>query len=331
MENWEEEKRRLDGGDRRAPRSEIAAAGRELSEQRRKAAAGARRGHRGGAAPPGHAEGELPRVRAASARAAPAADPRPLQGGTRPLRRRLPSPTRGASTRSSSSSPPTSASRSSACAPSPRGRAFARHARHQGRARRVGPHEHADLRRGGRGHRRRGGALGRRAACASGGDKQVLCVTHLATIAVRADNHLRIEKATAGGPHGDPRGQGDGRRAARGDRPDAGRRPHGRAVPAARAGAARASRPWGGCRRGDGGHRPGRGGTRRGGRTAMKKPSEEARRRYTEYIQEYKTSIEAALERERSARRRSPRRRRGCRPRRSPSRTRTSTWSPTTS
>jgi hypothetical protein len=33
----------------------------------------------------------------------------------------------------------------------------------------------------------------------------------------------------------------------------------------------------------------------------MKKPSEEARRRYTEYIQEYKSFIEAALERERSA------------------------------
>jgi DNA repair protein RecN (Recombination protein N) len=29
--------------------------------------------------------------------------------------------------------------------------------------------------------------------------KQVLCVTHLATIAARADNHLRIDKATAGG------------------------------------------------------------------------------------------------------------------------------------
>ena len=29
--------------------------------------------------------------------------------------------------------------------------------------------------------------------------KQVLCVTHLATIAARADNHLRIDKATSGG------------------------------------------------------------------------------------------------------------------------------------
>jgi DNA repair protein RecN (Recombination protein N) len=29
--------------------------------------------------------------------------------------------------------------------------------------------------------------------------KQVLCITHLATIAVRADNHLRIEKVTQGG------------------------------------------------------------------------------------------------------------------------------------
>jgi DNA repair protein RecN (Recombination protein N) len=27
----------------------------------------------------------------------------------------------------------------------------------------------------------------------------VLCITHLATIAVRADNHLRIEKMTQGG------------------------------------------------------------------------------------------------------------------------------------
>ena len=31
------------------------------------------------------------------------------------------------------------------------------------------------------------------------GTKQVLCVTHLATIAARADNHLRIDKATTGG------------------------------------------------------------------------------------------------------------------------------------
>jgi DNA repair protein RecN (Recombination protein N) len=31
------------------------------------------------------------------------------------------------------------------------------------------------------------------------GSKQVLCVTHLATIAARADNHLRIDKATSGG------------------------------------------------------------------------------------------------------------------------------------
>jgi DNA repair protein RecN (Recombination protein N) len=30
-------------------------------------------------------------------------------------------------------------------------------------------------------------------------NKQVLCITHLATIAVRADNHLRIEKVTQGG------------------------------------------------------------------------------------------------------------------------------------
>ena len=29
--------------------------------------------------------------------------------------------------------------------------------------------------------------------------KQVLCITHLATIAVRADNHLRIEKITQAG------------------------------------------------------------------------------------------------------------------------------------
>jgi DNA repair protein RecN (Recombination protein N) len=32
-----------------------------------------------------------------------------------------------------------------------------------------------------------------------GGLKQVLCVTHLASIAVRADNHLRVEKRTEGG------------------------------------------------------------------------------------------------------------------------------------
>ncbi|HTP60432.1 MAG TPA: DNA repair protein RecN, partial [Spirochaetia bacterium] len=29
--------------------------------------------------------------------------------------------------------------------------------------------------------------------------KQILCITHLATIAVRADNHLRIEKVTQAG------------------------------------------------------------------------------------------------------------------------------------
>ena len=28
--------------------------------------------------------------------------------------------------------------------------------------------------------------------------KQLLCITHLATIAVRADNHLRVEKITSG-------------------------------------------------------------------------------------------------------------------------------------
>ena len=40
--------------------------------------------------------------------------------------------------------------------------------------------------------------------------KQVLCITHLATIAVRADNHLRIEKIDAGRPHGHAGGEGDG-------------------------------------------------------------------------------------------------------------------------
>ncbi len=29
--------------------------------------------------------------------------------------------------------------------------------------------------------------------------KQLLCITHLATIAVRADNHLRVEKVESGG------------------------------------------------------------------------------------------------------------------------------------
>ena len=53
--------------------------------------------------------------------------------------------------------------------------------------------------------------------------KQVLCITHLATIAVRADNHLRIEKVTQGGPHGHQGGEGHGRRAERGNRADAGR------------------------------------------------------------------------------------------------------------
>ncbi len=46
--------------------------------------------------------------------------------------------------------------------------------------------------------------------------KQVLCITHLATIAVRADNHLRIEKVTQAGTHGHP--GGEGHRAARGRR-----------------------------------------------------------------------------------------------------------------
>ena len=41
-------------------------------------------------------------------------------------------------------------------------------------------------------------AVGERLAALSG-RKQVLCITHLATIAVRADNHLRIEKVTQGG------------------------------------------------------------------------------------------------------------------------------------
>ena len=29
-------------------------------------------------------------------------------------------------------------------------------------------------------------------------EKQILCITHLATIAVRADNHLRVEKEVSG-------------------------------------------------------------------------------------------------------------------------------------
>jgi DNA repair protein RecN (Recombination protein N) len=41
-------------------------------------------------------------------------------------------------------------------------------------------------------------AVGERLA-ALAGHKQVLCITHLATIAVRADNHLRIEKVTQAG------------------------------------------------------------------------------------------------------------------------------------
>jgi DNA repair protein RecN (Recombination protein N) len=41
-------------------------------------------------------------------------------------------------------------------------------------------------------------AVGERLA-ALAGHKQVLCITHLATIAVRADNHLRIEKVTQSG------------------------------------------------------------------------------------------------------------------------------------
>ncbi len=41
-------------------------------------------------------------------------------------------------------------------------------------------------------------AVGERLA-ALAGHKQVLCITHLATIAVRADNHVRIEKVTQGG------------------------------------------------------------------------------------------------------------------------------------
>jgi DNA repair protein RecN (Recombination protein N) len=32
-----------------------------------------------------------------------------------------------------------------------------------------------------------------------GGIKQIFCVTHLASIAVRADNHLKVEKKTGGG------------------------------------------------------------------------------------------------------------------------------------
>jgi DNA repair protein RecN (Recombination protein N) len=41
-------------------------------------------------------------------------------------------------------------------------------------------------------------AVGERLASLSR-HKQVLCITHLATIAVRADNHLRIEKVTQAG------------------------------------------------------------------------------------------------------------------------------------
>ena len=41
-------------------------------------------------------------------------------------------------------------------------------------------------------------SVGERLAALSA-HKQVLCITHLATIAVRADNHIRIEKVTQAG------------------------------------------------------------------------------------------------------------------------------------
>ena len=64
--------------------------------------------------------------------------------------------------------------------------------------------------------------------------KQVLCITHLATIAVRADNHLRIEKVTQAGRTVTRVEKVSGAGAAGGDRADAGGGPQGRAFPAAR-------------------------------------------------------------------------------------------------
>ncbi|MCK7520886.1 MAG: hypothetical protein MZV64_25930 [Ignavibacteriales bacterium] len=108
----------------------------------------------------------------------------------------------------------------------------------------------------------------------------MLCVTHLATIAARADNHLRIDKAAAGGRTVTRVERIAGRRPARGDSADAGRRPHGRPVAAARAGAARPARqrpPRGGCRRG-GGYRRGRLPPRRARRARRTYGDEETQR-----------------------------------------------------
>ncbi len=64
----------------------------------------------------------------------------------------------------------------------------------------------------------------------------------------------------------------------------------------------------------------------------MKKPSEEARRRYADYIKDYKAAIDAALEKEKKTQGDHRRgRRRAPATRSSPSRTTTSTSSPATS
>ncbi len=128
--------------------------------------------------------------------------------------------------------------------------------------------EHADLRRGGRGHRRRGGPVGRGAAGAPR-RRQAGAVRHAPRHHRRARRQSPQDReGDAGGTHRDARGQGDRRRPPRGDRADAGRRPHGRAVPAARGRAARALRQGPGGGSATERRRKARRGRGRGGRAA---------------------------------------------------------------
>ena len=217
---------------------------------------GARRGHRGGASPPRHAEGRAsawpcsqPYAAAAAAganagTAAGAGDRRRSgrrgrRGAGRRGRRREPVGPRCRRVRHLAQ--PRRAVQAPALDRLGR-RALARDAGDQGGARGLRPDEHADLRRGGRGHRGRGGPLGR-------GTPRPARGVQAGAVRDAPRHHRRAGRQSSqdrqgdvGRTHGDPRGTGRGRLPARGDRPDARGRPHGRAVAAARAGAARPAR-----------------------------------------------------------------------------------------
>ena len=113
-----------------------------------------------------------------------------------------------------------------------------------------------------------------------GKSKQVLCITHLASIAVRADNHYRVEKDISGGRTSDAPFQDGRARQGRGDSPHARGRP-----------------PRGGFDRPCDGAPPE---VRELAGWLMGKITQEQRNRYFEKVKEHRKTIEAGLAKEKT-------------------------------